>query len=102
MRKIALFTVASLVVIAALPANATLADRKSDEHNTELAEPAPYSGQTVIRGEVRSEVEPAQPALNSGQAVIRGQVQSKAEPAEPAPYSDQTVIRGQVRSEGHG
>lgn len=54
MRKFALITLASLFTIAALPAHATLADRKSDEPRSEQAQPAPYSGQVVIRGEVRS------------------------------------------------
>lgn len=54
MRKIALFTLASLFTVTALPVNATLADRKSDEPRTDQTQPAPYSGQSVIRGEVRS------------------------------------------------
>ena len=41
MRKFALITLASLVTIAALPAHATLADRKSDEPRSEQAQPAP-------------------------------------------------------------
>lgn len=83
MRKITLFTLASLFTVAALPANATLADRKSDEPRTEQAQPAPYSGQIVIRGEIQ----------NLG---------AKHENAELAPYSGQIVIRGEVRSERHG
>ena len=55
MRKAALITLASLMAATALPAHATLADRKSDQPSNENAEPAPYSGQVVIRGEVRSE-----------------------------------------------
>ncbi|MGK0525916.1 MAG: hypothetical protein ACI92N_003578 [Pseudomonadales bacterium] len=55
MRKFVLIALASLFAIAALPANASLADRKSDEPNSEHAQPAPYSGQIVIRGEVRAE-----------------------------------------------
>ncbi len=53
MRTFASIVLASLFAIAALPAHATLADRKSDEVKEEPAEPAPYSGQVVIRGEVR-------------------------------------------------
>ncbi|MDS1309046.1 hypothetical protein [Marinobacter xiaoshiensis] len=55
MRKTALLTIASLVAITALPVQASLADRKSDEARVEPAEPAPYSGQTVIRGEIHTE-----------------------------------------------
>lgn len=83
MRKITLFTLASLFTVAALPANASLADRKSDEPRTEQAQPAPYSGQIVIRGEIQN-------------------LDAKHENAESAPYSGQIVIRGEVRSEGHG
>jgi len=54
MRKLALVTLASLFAVAALPVNASLADRKSDEPSVAQPQPAPYSGQTVIRGEVRS------------------------------------------------
>ncbi|MEE2764713.1 MAG: hypothetical protein VYA91_14600 [Pseudomonadota bacterium] len=83
MRKVALVTLASLIAVAALPAHATLADRKSDEPSAEAAQPAPYSGQIVIRGEVRSE-------------------DAEKVAAEPAPYSGQVVIRGEVKSESHG
>ena len=83
MRKFALITLASLFTIAALPAHATLADRKSDEPRSEQAQPAPYSGQIVIRGEIQDR-------------------DSKHENAEPAPYSGQIVIRGQVQPESHG
>lgn len=54
MRKFALITLVSLFAISALPANASLADRKSDEASKEPARPAPFSGQIVIRGEVKS------------------------------------------------
>ncbi len=83
MRKFALVTLASLITVAALPAHATLADRKSDEPRSEQAQPAPYSGQIVIRGEIQD-----RDALN--------------DTAEPAPYSGQIVIRGQVQPESHG
>lgn len=83
MRKFALITLASLVTIAALPAHATLADRKSDEPRPEHAQPAPYSGQIVIRGEIQNR-------------------DANHENAEPAPYSGQIVIRGEVRSGTHG
>lgn len=83
MRKIALFTLASLFTVAALPAHATLADRKSDEPRSEQAQPAPYSGQIVIRGEIQDR-------------------DAKNDTAEPAPYSGQIVIRGEVRSKSHG
>lgn len=55
MRKTALLTIASLVAITALPVQASLADRKSDEARVAPAKSAPYSGQTVIRGEIRPE-----------------------------------------------
>lgn len=83
MRKLTLITLASLFTLAALPAHATLADRKSDEPRSEQAQPAPYSGQIVIRGEIQDR-------------------DSKHENAEPAPYSGQIVIRGQVQPESHG
>jgi len=83
MRKFALVTLASLITVAALPAHATLADRKSDEPRSEQAQPAPYSGQIVIRGEIQD-----RDAANPG--------------AKPAPYSGQIVIRGQVQPESHG
>lgn len=83
MRKFVLVTLASLITVAALPAHATLADRKSDEPRSEQAQPAPYSGQIVIRGEIQD-----RDAMNGA--------------AEPAPYSGQIVIRGQVQPESHG
>lgn len=83
MRKITLFTLASLFIVAALPAHATLADRKSDGPRSEQAQPAPYSGQVVIRGEIRGR-------------------DAKNDTAEPAPYSGQVVIRGEVHSESQG
>lgn len=83
MRKIALFTLASLFTVAALPAHATLADSKSGEPRSEQAQPAPYSGQIVIRGEIQDR-------------------DVKNDTAEPAPYSGQIVIRGEVHSESHG
>lgn len=55
MRKIALFTLVSLFAAATLPAQASLADRKSDQAVETPAKPAPYSGQVVIRGEVQPE-----------------------------------------------
>tara|TARA_Y100001001_G_scaffold70993_1_gene68981 strand:- start:4605 stop:4856 length:252 start_codon:yes stop_codon:yes gene_type:complete len=83
MRKFALVTLASLITVAALPAHATLADRKSDEPRSEQAQPAPYSGQIVIRGEIQER-------------------DAKNDTANPAPYSGQIVIRGQVQPESHG
>ncbi|QTN40814.1 hypothetical protein [Marinobacter salsuginis] len=83
MRKLALVTLTSLIAMAALPAHATLADRKSDEIRHEQAQPAPYSGQIVIRGEIQNR-------------------DAKHENAEPAPYSGQIVIRGEVQPESHG
>lgn len=83
MRKLALVTLASLITVAALPAHATLADRKSDEPRSEQAQPAPYSGQIVIRGEIQDR-------------------DAMKDTAEPAPYSGQIVIRGQVQRESHG
>lgn len=83
MRKFALVTLASLITLAALPAHATLADRKSDEPRSEQAQPAPYSGQIVIRGEIQD-----RDADNHA--------------AKPAPYSGQIVIRGQVQPESNG
>lgn len=83
MRKFVLVTFASLFAIAALPANASLADRKSDEPRLEQAQPAPYSGQIVIRGEIQDR-------------------DAQRDAAEPAPYSGQIVIRGEVRSDNHG
>ncbi|MDO6442308.1 MULTISPECIES: hypothetical protein [unclassified Marinobacter] len=83
MRKFVLIALASVFAAAALPANATLADRKSDERNFEHVQPAPYSGQVVIRGEIQGR-------------------DSKRDAAEPAPYSGQVVIRGELRSEIHG
>ena len=83
MRKFALVTLASLITVAALPAHATLADRKSDEPRSEQAQPAPYSGQIVIRGEIQDR-------------------DAENHTAKPAPYSGQIVIRGQVQPESHG
>lgn len=83
MRKFALVAFASLFTVAALPANASLADRKSDQTNLEQSQPSLYSGQTVIRGEIRE-----------------GFTEHKN--ATPAPYSGQIVIRGEVQTEGLG
>lgn len=83
MRKFALVTIVSLFAVSALPANASLADRKSDEPRSEQAQPAPYSGQIVIRGEIQDR-------------------DAKSNTAQPAPYSGQIVIRGEVRSASHG
>ena len=83
MRKFVLITLASLFAAAALPANATLADRKSDEPRSEQAQPAPYSGHIVIRGEIQDR-------------------DAEYHAAKPAPYSGQIVIRGQVQPESHG
>jgi hypothetical protein len=80
MRKFVLVTLASLFAVAALPVNATLADRKSDEPRSEQAQPTLYSGQIVIRGEIQDRDE-------------------KRDAAEPAPYRGQIVIRGEVQSE---
>ncbi|GAA3556962.1 MULTISPECIES: hypothetical protein [Marinobacter] len=55
MRKIALISLMTLMSIASLQANASLADRKSDEARTEAPQPSPYSGQVVHRGEVRTD-----------------------------------------------
>jgi hypothetical protein len=80
MRKTVIFTFLSLfVVTAALPAQASLADRKSDEVSERPAHPAPYSGQTVRRGQVKSDDSAkrrAVPAPYSGRKVIRGEVQT--------------------------
>ena len=46
----------SLSAALALPANASLAERKSDEPRSEPTQPAPFSGQTVIRGEIHDRV----------------------------------------------
>ncbi|PCM45888.1 hypothetical protein [Marinobacter sp. ANT_B65] len=83
MRNIALITIASLAAVVALPAQASLADRKSDVVIEAPAHPAPYSGQVVIRGEIQSD---------------EGTYKS----AQPAPYSGQVVIRGQVQPASHG
>ncbi|KAA1173296.1 hypothetical protein FWJ25_12500 [Marinobacter salinexigens] len=83
MRKFVLITLASLFAASALPANATLADRKSDEPRSEQAQPAPYSGQIVIRGEIQGR-------------------DAKHRKAEPAPYGGQIVIRGEVRPDRRG
>jgi len=52
MRNLIFAALTSLVAIAAVPAQASLADRESDNARVEITEPAPYSGQTVIRGEI--------------------------------------------------
>lgn len=83
MRKTVLVALTSLLAAAALPAHATLADRKSDETRFENAQPAPYSGQLVIRGEIQDR-------------------DTADHSAEPAPYSGHIVIRGEVQSESHG
>lgn len=83
MRNFVLVTFASLIAFAAIPAHATQADRNSDETHFDDAQAAPYSGQIVIRGEVRDE-------------------EANKDAAEPAPYSGQVVIRGEVKSESHG
>lgn len=83
MRKVALFTLASLFTIAALPAYATLADRKSDEPGSGLAQPSPYSGQIVVRGEIQDRETMEHAAL-------------------PAPYSGQVVKRGLIQPENQG
>lgn len=77
MRKLALAAFASIFAIATLPAQASQADRASDKLNIEEAQPAPYSGHIVSRGEV----------LND---------EDKHQDAEKAPYSGQLVIRGLV------
>lgn len=83
MRKFVLITLAAIFAGAALPVNATLADRKSDESHFEQAQPAPYSGQIVIRGEIQDRV-------------------AKMVFAKPSPYSRQMVVRGEVHSENRG
>lgn len=83
MRKTVLVALTSLLAAAALPAHATLADRKSDETRFENAQPAPYSGQLVIRGEIQDR-------------------DAADHSAEPAPYSGHIVIRGEVQPESHG
>ncbi|RMJ03081.1 hypothetical protein DOQ08_02546 [Marinobacter litoralis] len=55
MRNLVLAALASLVAFATLPAHASLADRQSDNARVETTEPAPYSGQTVIQGEIVSD-----------------------------------------------
>ncbi|PFG09739.1 hypothetical protein ATI45_2130 [Marinobacter sp. LV10MA510-1] len=53
MRKITATALVAVLVAFALPASASLADRKSDEQKTEQpAAPAPYRGHVVIRGEI--------------------------------------------------
>jgi hypothetical protein len=55
MRNITATTTLLVAALAAfaLPASASLADRKSDEQKIEQpAAPAPYSGHDVIRGEI--------------------------------------------------
>ena len=83
MRTTVLVAVTSLLAAAAFPAHATLADRKSDETHFENAQPAPYSGQLVIRGEIQDR-------------------DAAGRSAEPAPYSGHIVIRGEVQPESHG
>ncbi|MDP4547696.1 MULTISPECIES: hypothetical protein [unclassified Marinobacter] len=55
MRNLILAALTSLVVFAVVPAQASLADRESDSARVETTEPAPYSGQTVIRGKIVSD-----------------------------------------------
>lgn len=81
MRKTAIFTLVSLLFTVALPAQASLADRFSDEVSKGAALPAPYSGQVVRQGEVQSE-------------------ESVKARSNPAPYSGRVVIRGEVKSDG--
>lgn len=83
MPKLAMFTLASLFTLTALPVNATLADRKSDEPRLEQVQPAPYSGQAVIRGEIQDR-------------------DSKERTAQAVPYSGQIVKRGLVQSPNRG
>lgn len=83
MRTLVMATLASLFVAASLPAQATLADRKSDDTGLAGAQPAPYSGQSVIRGEIQD-------------------LDAKGDAPQPAPYSGQVVIRGEVQPENHG
>jgi Tfp pilus assembly protein FimT len=53
MGKITAAAIVAILATFALPASASLADRKSDEQKTEQpAAPAPYSGHVVIRGEI--------------------------------------------------
>lgn len=52
MRKVAATALVALLAASALPANASLADRKSDQQKTEQPVPAPYSGQVVVRGDI--------------------------------------------------
>jgi hypothetical protein len=80
MRKTAIATLVSLLAVAALPAQASLADRKSDEIVQGPTQPSPYSGQVVIRGEVKSD-------------------DSSQGSAAPSPYSGQVVVRGEVIAE---
>jgi hypothetical protein len=56
------------------------ADRESDDLQTEQAQPAPYTGHEVIRGEIQDRSD---------------------QTAESAPYSGQVVKRGIVRSANH-
>lgn len=81
MRKTVIFTFVSLLFTAALPAQASLADRISDKVSEGPAHSAPYSGQTVKRGQVQSD-------------------ESVKKRAIPAPYSGRKVIRGEVQAEG--
>lgn len=53
MRKITAIALVGVLAAFAIPAFASLADRKSDEQKIEQpAAPAPYSGSDVIRGEI--------------------------------------------------
>ena len=86
MRNITATTTALVAVLAAfaLPASASLADRKSDEQKIEQpAAPAPYSGRDVIRGEIIASL-----------ADRKSDEQKIEQPAAPAPYSGHDVIRG--------
>ena len=83
MRTTVLVALTSLLAAAALPAHATLADRKSDETHFENAQPAPYSGQTVMRGEIQDR-------------------NAAGHSAGPSPYSGNIVIRGEVQPKSHG
>jgi hypothetical protein len=93
MRNITATTTVLVAVLAvfALPASASLADRKSDEQKTERpAAPAPYSGRNVIRGEIIASL-----------ADRKSDEQKTERPATPAPYSGHVVIRGEVVALDH-
>jgi len=93
MRNITVTTTVLIAVLAAfaLPASASLADRKSDEKKIEQpATAAPYSGRDVIRGEIIASL-----------ADRKSDEQKIEQPATAAPYSGRDVIRGEIIAADH-